>query len=65
MEGTGGQIRGLAIVSQAGTINRVDAETYTVKSQSGNGWYGVSKEKGEWKCECPDYLNRGIVCKHI
>jgi transposase-like protein len=60
----GRKLRGLAIVAQAGTIERINAETYRVKSQSGNGWYQVSKEDGEWRCECPDYARRGVVCKH-
>ncbi len=54
----------MAIVAQAGTIERIDARNYRVKSQSGNGWYHVRKEGGEWKCECPDFVNRGVVCKH-
>lgn len=60
----GRKLRGLAIVAQAGTIERIDSETYRVKSQSGNGWYQVAKENGEWRCECPDFVNRGVVCKH-
>lgn len=60
----GRKLRGLAIVAQAGTIDRIDAKTYRVKSQSGNGWYLVKREGGEWRCECPDFVNRGVVCKH-
>jgi len=60
----GRKLRGLAIVAQAGTINRIDSNTYSVKSQSGNGWYQVTKENGEWRCECPDFVNRGVICKH-
>ena len=59
------KVRALAIVAQADTIERIDARNYRVKSQSGNGWYHVRKEGGEWKCECPDFGNRGVVCKHI
>ena len=58
-------MRGLAIVAQAGTIERIDSNTYRVKSQSGNGWYLVIKQGGEWKCECPDSVNRGVTCKHV
>ena len=61
----GRKMRGLAIVAQAETINRIDSETYSVKSQSGNGWYQAVKENGEWKCECPDSRNRGVICKHV
>lgn len=61
----GRKLRGLAIVAQAGTIERINSETYRVKSQSGSGWYLVAKESGEWKCECPDFMNRGVICKHV
>lgn len=61
----GRKVRGLAIVAQAGAINRIDYKTYSVKSQSGNGWYQVVKENGEWRCECPDFVHRGVVCKHV
>jgi transposase-like protein len=60
----GRKLRGLAILAQAGTINRIDSKTYSVKSQSGAGWYRVTEENGEWRCECPDFVNRGVVCKH-
>lgn len=60
----GRKMRALAIIAQAGTIDRIDSKSYRVKSQSGNGWYQVQKQKGEWKCECPDFTNRGVVCKH-
>lgn len=61
----GRRMRALAIVAQAGTIERIDPKTYKVKSQSGNGWYQVAKHGGEWRCECPDFVNRGVVCKHV
>jgi transposase-like protein len=59
------KMRALAIVAQAGTIDRLDSNTYKVKSQSGNGWYQVAKQGSEWKCECPDFVNRGVTCKHV
>ena len=61
----GRKVRGLAIVAQAGMIERINSTTYKVKSQSGNGWYLVEKQGGEWRCECPDFVNRGVVCKHV
>ena len=61
----GRKIRGLAIVAQAGTIERLDSNTYRVKSQSGNGWYRVERQGGEWRCECLDFVSRGVVCKHV
>lgn len=59
------EIRGLAIISIGSQIKRLDASTYRVKSQSGNGWYNVVRKGLEWTCECPDHINRKVVCKHI
>jgi len=46
-------------------IKRIDASTYRVNSQSGNGNYLVVKKGLKWECECPDCFYRGVVCKHI
>ncbi len=61
----GRKLRALAIVAQAGTIQRVNENLYKVKSQSGNGWYSVKKFYGDWECDCPDAVHRGVVCKHV
>jgi len=57
--------RGEAIAKLQNQIQRVDELTYTVKSQSGNGEYCVTKVCGEWLCECPDNKYRHVKCKHI
>jgi putative transposase len=57
--------RGKVIAKLSNQIQRVDASFYTVKSQSGNGEYAVTKVEGEWLCECPDNKYRHIECKHI
>ena len=57
--------RGEAIAKISGQINRIDDYTYTVKSQSRNIEYAVSKVDNEWLCECPDNAYRQIKCKHI
>lgn len=57
--------RGLAILAMGNQIVRVDAVHYRVRSQSGNGWYLVSRERLEWGCTCPDHVNRQLTCKHI
>jgi transposase-like protein len=57
--------RGEAIVKLSNQIQRVDELIYTVKSQSGNGEYCVTKVCGEWICECPDNKHRHVKCKHI
>jgi hypothetical protein len=57
--------RGQQIVQLNGQIQNVDELTYTVKSQSGNGEYCITKVCGEWLCECPDNKYRHVKCKHI
>lgn len=59
------QQRGLAILARGNQIKRIDACTYRVTSQSGNGSYLVQRHGLGWKCGCPDHLYRGMVCKHI
>ena len=39
--------------------------TYRVRSQSGRGSYTVRVEGARWNCECPDWLERHLSCKHI
>ena len=57
--------RGEAIAQLPNQIQRVDEDFYTVKSQSGNGEYAVSKVDNKWICECPDNKYRNAKCKHI
>jgi putative transposase len=58
--------RGLEIVNNhKNHIRRVNALSYRVLSQSGNGNYLVSQIEDGWSCECPDYRFRGVKCKHI
>ena len=57
--------RGEAIARLNGQIKRVDDCAYTVKSQSQEGDYCITKVDGEWLCECPDNKYRQVKCKHI
>lgn len=57
--------RALQMITQGNPIKRIDSSTYKVKSQSGKGSYLVIKIGEEWKCECPDHINRKVTCKHI
>ena len=57
--------RGQTIAKLSNQIQRVEENLYTVKSQSGNGDYCVTKVCGEWLCECPDNRYRHVKCKHI
>jgi transposase-like protein len=60
------ETRGLEIAkAKESQITRIDASTYNVLSQSGNGEYAVCLSEDEWRCECPDHRFRGVKCKHI
>lgn len=53
------------IVFKKGAMRRIDANTYIVQSQSGNGEYMVISTENGWVCACPDNSYRKIKCKHI
>lgn len=57
--------RGQSIAQHNGQVSRIDDYLYTVKSQSGNGDYAVTKVDDEWVCQCPDNTYRHVECKHI
>ena len=57
--------RGQTIAQHNGQVSRVDDYLYTVKSQSGNGDYAITKVDNEWVCQCPDNTYRHLECKHI
>jgi transposase-like protein/RNase P subunit RPR2 len=59
------ELRGLEILGKGDQIKRIDADTYKVNSQNGNGSYLVVRNGKEWACECPDHQVRQVVCKHI
>jgi len=61
----GREQRGLEIATAANQVRRIDDTTYTVKSQTGNGEYAVSRADAGWICACPDFTYRGVKCKHI
>jgi hypothetical protein len=46
--------RGLEIANKKSQVIRMEASTYTVHSQSGNGEYVVCLSEDEWRCECPE-----------
>lgn len=52
-------------IAKLGQVTRLDDCTYTVKSQSHDGEYTVSKSGDEWVCTCPDNTYRHLICKHI
>jgi transposase-like protein len=57
--------RGMAILAVANQIQKIDSQTYIVKSQAGNGTYTVTKNKNQWSCTCPDHQKTQNDCKHI
>jgi transposase-like protein len=57
--------RGQAIAQVSGQVKRLEKYRYSVKSQSGNGEYIVSKVNDQWVCDCPDFKYRHLFCKHI
>lgn len=59
------EAKGFAIASLGNHIQRIDAYTYHVKSQNGNGSYLVLRDDSQWRCKCPDFQYRSVKCKHI
>jgi transposase-like protein len=68
------ELRGLKILSEPDTLRQINKNEWEVKSQSGNGYYQVSRKfvKGrdaqhlhDWSCTCPDHTTRNVLCKHI
>jgi len=57
--------RGRQICDLGNQVRRLDENTYSVKSQSGNGEYEVRATEGGWLCSCPDSTYRGEKCKHV
>src|SRR6266487_6317687 len=58
--------RGQEIANKANQINRIDEDTYRVKSQSGNNEeYDVIERVRLAMLICADHRFRGVICKHI
>jgi len=58
------QERGRAIAKAEGAVKRIDAYNYQVESQTGHGTYSLIAFKLGWLCSCPDFIFRGVKCKH-
>ena len=52
-------------IAQLNAVKRIDENSYTVISQSGNGEYQVIANELGWLCSCADHIYRGQKCKHI
>ena len=59
------QLRALEMVSGNCEIKKIGFGSYLVKSQSTGSYYNVRASKSKWTCECKDYANRKVWCKHI
>ena len=57
------QIKGKEIFENGG-VRRINSVRYEVKSQSSNGVYSVLLTDSGWECNCPDHMQRGVICKH-
>jgi len=59
--------RGMILLEEGFEPKEVNPHTWVVPSQSGCGTYTVTRllTSRHWKCTCPDYLKRGVDCKHI
>lgn len=60
--------RGMAILAIADQIEKMNNQTFKVKSQSNNGSYIVTNYNNTYRCTCPDYKknkHNKVDCKHI
>ena len=58
------KIRGYSILAKGDTPQIIDQENFLVPSQSSDKKYKVTHTQ-MWECECPDFKNRKLECKHI
>ena len=73
------ELRGLAILSQPGTVIQTGNDEWDVRSQSKDAYYTVARTyrkdaknrkisidaQATWTCSCPDHQTRNVICKHI
>ena len=59
--------RGMILLEEGFEPTEVNPHSWIVPSQNGCGTYTVTRllTSRHWKCSCPDYLKRGVECKHI
>jgi transposase-like protein len=59
--------RGMAILAISDQIEKIDQQTFKVKSQSNNGYYIVTNYDNKYRCTCPDHKKNDfkVDCKHI
>ena len=60
------ELRAIDLVEAVdGAVERIDELTYRVRSSTGRGFYSVHQKSGEWTCECGDWDERHLPCKHV
>jgi len=60
------KVRARQMLSSDGDIRKIRKDDYLVKSQVSGRYYHVRKSANlGWVCECPDFMNRRVQCKHI
>lgn len=59
------EIRGMAIISKGYTPKTINRDTYLVPSQSDEKIKYKVNYSQKWSCDCPDFKNRNMECKHI
>lgn len=59
--------RGMILLEEGFEPQELNPHTWIVPSQNGCGTYTVTRLHScrHWKCSCPDYMKRGVDCKHI
>ena len=59
------EIRGKEISQRENQVRKAFEFQYFVKSQTSDKEYEVRKDMLGWSCSCPDFIYRGVDCKHI
>lgn len=60
------QIKAYTMIDNGIEPIKVKENEFSIKSQNGDKHYIVTKKpNGNYKCTCPDFVNRDVVCKHI
>lgn len=60
------ELRSIDLMTEhPGAVERLDDLTFRVRSSSGRGFYRVQRKEGIWTCECGDWEDRHLPCKHM
>ena len=60
------EIRAIELLASGNdAVTRIDEMNYSVRSQTGRGRYRVKKKGTYLICDCKDFQDRMLPCKHI